>query len=81
MSELAEIRESHQELRDIALTTSADVSWIKDAMKDSTRRLEAHMGDDEKRISKLERRQSWTSGAAAVLGILFGSAAEHFFNK
>lgn len=61
---------------------------IQRNMADAARRLETHMADDNRRldehddeIGKVRRRQSWTSGASAVLGIIFGSAAEHFFNK
>jgi hypothetical protein len=37
--------------------------------------------DLEVRTRKLESRQSWTSGASAILGIIFGSFTQHFFIK
>jgi ribosomal 50S subunit-associated protein YjgA (DUF615 family) len=46
-----------------------DVKWIKDAIEQSTERMDKH----DERIAKLERWRTWLAGAAAVIAGLFGA--------
>jgi len=73
MSDLAEIRNVLDSIRDVATRTSQDVAWIKGGMEKSGARMDEH----EKRIGRVENRQHWYSGAGAVLGALAGYFGVH----
>jgi hypothetical protein len=64
MTDLAEVRKSLNELRDIAVATANDVGWIKGDMVRGTQRMDTQDG----RIRTLENRQHWWSGVAVVVG-------------
>jgi hypothetical protein len=85
-AELAELRTMISDIQKTTAATAEAVSWIKAGMANDKSELEKHMEYDdlrldrhEKRISKVERRQAWFSGASAVVGTVFGAAAQHLF--
>lgn len=71
MSEISEVRKALQEIRDIAVATRTDVTWIKDEIETSEARL-------HKLEARMNRQGGQSSVFGAIAGAIFGGAVTFF---
>ena len=81
VSDLTEIRQMISEIQKSTAATAEAMSWVKTGLVETRDALQSHVDDDRTRLGKLERRQSWLSGASAIIGLLLGGFIDHFSLK